>query len=100
MFQNRTYDTADFQLLQVSIMTDLCDTQSWPLVLNFHTVCFLSFCNGAIFQFNITAMTSTESFSQHTSGIKGLNEGNKTISLVIKVITNHNGNCFLKNAVV
>lgn len=45
-------------------------------------------------------MTSTESFSQHTSGIKSLTEGNKTISLVIKIITNHNGNCFLKNAVV
>lgn len=53
-----------------------------------------------VFQLNMTPIYTNESLSQHTLGIKGLTEGNKTISLVIKIITNHKENNFLYNALV
>lgn len=70
----------------------------WCLV--FHTKCFLSFCTEMIFQPNVTATQYTESLSHRTLGIKGLSKGNKTISSVIKIITNHKINYFLNNVVV
>lgn len=45
-------------------------------------------------------MQYTESLSEHTLGIKGLTEGNKIITFVIKIITNQKVNCFLNNALV
>lgn len=71
----------------------------YPLSLVFHSVFFLHLHWDSL-SVNVAAMQSTESLSQHTLGIKDLTEGNKIITFVIKIITYHNGNCFLNNTLV